>query len=358
MEKLMKINSDFGPNKAIAVILLVINLIGIQGISVETAFGESHQVSKKKWKILHIMSYHSPWKWTDDQFNGFKFALKGLDIEYKLFQMDTKQENTEEGKQAAGIKAKDLIDTWKPDLVYTSDDDAQKYVVTRYVNSKIPFVFSGVNSDPATYGFVGSKNITGVLEQEHFVESVKLLKEIVPSVKKIAVIVDDGSTWPPVIARMKAMQDKLTGVKFVSWDVIKTFEQFKHKMFQLQTRADAVALLGIFTFKDESGQNVSYKKILRWTAENSRLPDFTFWKDRISHGTLCTVTVSGYEQGFAAGEMARGILLDGRSPSSYSMKPTVKGEPVVSLARARKLGIHIKTGILLSAQVIDHFSWE
>jgi hypothetical protein len=40
------------------------------------------------------------------------------------------------------------------------------------------------------------------------------------------------------------------------------------------------------------------------------------------------------------------------------MKPTLKGAPVVSLASARKLGIHIKTGILLSAQVIDHFSWE
>lgn len=358
MQKISNIKSDFGSNKIITGILLAISLIAIQVIPVKTAFGKSHQMSKNKWKILHIMSYHSPWKWTDDQFNGFKSALKGLDIEYKVFQMDTKQENTEEWKQAAGIKARNLIDTWKPDLVYTSDDDAQEYVVKHYVNSQIPFVFSGVNSDPATYGFVGSKNITGVLEQEHFVESVKFLKDIVPSVTKIAVIVDEGSTWPPVIARMKAEQDKLTGVKFVSWDVIKTFEQFKRKMIQLQTRADAVALLGIFTFKDEAGQNVSYKKILRWTAENSRLPDFSFWKDRISHGTLCTVTVSGYEQGFAAGKMARGILLDGRSPSSYPMKPTVKGEPVVSLARARKLGIHIKTGILLSAQVVDLFSWE
>ena len=41
----------------------------------------------KKFKILHIMSYHSTWEWTDNQFNGFKEALTDLNIEYKVFQM-------------------------------------------------------------------------------------------------------------------------------------------------------------------------------------------------------------------------------------------------------------------------------
>ena len=49
---------------------------------------------------------------------------------------------------------------------------------------------SGVNADPAAYGFVGSSNITGVLEHEHFVETVKLLREMFPQVTRIAVIVD------------------------------------------------------------------------------------------------------------------------------------------------------------------------
>ena len=37
----------------------------------------------EKWKILHIMSYHSPWIWTDSQLQGFKDALKdrGIKIE-------------------------------------------------------------------------------------------------------------------------------------------------------------------------------------------------------------------------------------------------------------------------------------
>jgi ABC-type uncharacterized transport system substrate-binding protein len=314
--------------------------------------------AEAKWKILHIMSYHAPWKWTDDQLAGFKDALKGLKIEYKVFQMDTKRKSKEEWKQKVGKEARDLINTWKPDLVYTNDDNAQEYVARYYINKPTPFVFSGVNAPPETYGFLGSKNITGVMEQEHFIESVQLLREIAPNIRRVGVIVDEGSTWAGVIERMKQALHQVPDVDFVSWDVIHTYEDYKKKIIEYQTGVDAIALLGIFTYKDRNGENVPYREVLRWTTENSRLPDFSFWKDRISHGTLCTVTVSGYEQGLAAGKLARGILIDGRSPSSYPMKPTVKGEPVVSLARANKLGIKIKTGILLSAQVIKEFSWE
>lgn len=320
--------------------------------------GTAFSQTEKKWRILHIMSYHSPWKWTDDQLSGFKSALKDLEIEYKVFQMDTKRNSSEKAKQLAGKRARDLIESWKPDLVYANDDDAQVHVVQHYVNRDLPFVFSGVNLNPYKYGYVGSENITGIMEQEHFIESVKLLKGIAPDVKKIAVIFDQGPTWEGVGGRMLTHLTKLSDIKVVSWDIIKTFKEYKNRILALQTEADAIALLGIFTYKDDAGENVPYTEVLRWTTENSKLPDFSFWKDRISYGTLCTVTVSGYEQGLAAGKLARRILVDGESPGSLTMRPSVKGEPVVSLARANKLGIKINAKILLTADVVDEFKWE
>lgn len=310
-------------------------------------------LAQKHWKILHIMSYHSPWKWTDGQLEGFKAALRGLNIEYKVFQLDMKRKTDEAWKQAVSREARELIASWKPDLVYTSDDYAQKYVAMHYLYQKLPFVFSGVNAHPAVYGFLGSGNITGVLEEEHFVETIKLLQQIVPTVKKIAVIYDDDPTWPPVLARMKNSLPQLPGIEINSWDLIRTFAQFKQRLEELQKEADAIGFLGIFAFKDEQGKNVSYKTVSRWVMDHSTLPDFSFWEDRISYGTLCAVNVSEYEQGYAAGEIARSILLEGRSPGSYPMKPTVKGVPMVNLLRAKKLGIQIKTGILLSVTVRD-----
>jgi ABC-type uncharacterized transport system substrate-binding protein len=184
------------------------------------------------------------------------------------------------------------------------------------------------------------------------------LKDIVPHVRKVAVILDNDPTWHGVVQRMKAQAAQLPDVQFVSWDVISTFEEYKQKMTDYQRQVDAIASLGIFTYKDAHGKNVPYTEVLKWTAEHSALPDFSFWQSRIGPGTLCTVTVSGYEQGLAAGKIARGILVEGRSPASYAMAPTVKGEPVISLARARKLGLSIKTSTLLTAHIVEKFDWE
>ena len=122
---------------------------------------------------------------------------------------------------------------------------------------------------------------------------------------------------------------------------------------------DMTYQLGVFHLKDENDDNVPYQAVGRWMVENSKLPDFSYWEDRIKLvGTLCSVTISGYEQGYTAGKIARGILVEGHSPSSYPMQPSVKGQPVVNLARAKKLGLKIKTKTLLTAKVIKEFNWS
>lgn len=310
------------------------------------------------YRILHIMSYHSPWEWTDTLYSGFQSALSDLNIEYQVFQMDTKRYSSESSIMSKTEEARNLIAAWKPDLVYISDDDALKYLAKYYVHSELPIVFSAVNESPEKYGIKDSQNITGVLEKEHFVESVKLLKEVVPSVRKIAVITDDGPMWSPVIQRMKDRLNELPEVQFVSWDTIYTFAEYQRKIKEYEREVDAVAFLGIFSFKDEKGENVPYQEVQRWTAENIKLPDFSFWKDRVSFGTLCVVSVSGFEQGLAAGEIARGILVDGKKPSEFPIVATIKGEPLINLARANDLGIKIKSSVLLSSQVVKKYLWE
>src|SRR5262245_57478486 len=315
-------------------------------------------LGKAQFKILHIMSYHSPWRWTDGQLEGFKEAMAGVPVEYKVFQLDTKRHSTRPEIEKRAKEARALIESWKPDLVYTTDDDAQQHIAVHYVNKDLPFVFSGVNNDPATYGFVGSRNITGVLEQEHFVESVNLLRSISPGVKRLAAVFDDAGMWEPVIARMRAHLAEVPGVEVVAWDRIRTWDEFQRKMKEYPSKADAVALIGVFNFKDARGGNVPYQEILKWTAANSPLPDLSFWVDRVYHGTLVAVTVSEREQGLAAGRIARAILVDGKSAASFAMKPTVKGNPVVSLPRTNKLGINISSSVLLTAEVIEKFEWD
>lgn len=232
------------------------------------------------------MSYHSQWQWqwTDGQLQSFQEAMRGVPADYKVFQMDTKNNRTTEAKEKKGKEARDLIDEWKLDLVYTSDDEAQEYVAKCYVNKDTSFVFSGVNADPTLYGLTGSRNNTGVVEQEYFAESVRLLKAIALDVKRIAAVFDDASIRDLVMKRMEEKAGELPGVRFVAWDVIRTFEEFTQKIRDYPGQADANALIGIFSFKDENGRNVPYQDVLKWMVGNSHLSDFSFWGDRPSHG--------------------------------------------------------------------------
>ncbi|MEW6513854.1 MAG: ABC transporter substrate binding protein [Pseudomonadota bacterium] len=312
----------------------------------------------KEYKILYVMSYHSPWRWTDWQLEGFQEEMKGVKASYRSFQMDTKRNSSPEQKAAKGKEAQTLIESWKPDLVYTSDDDAQQYLVKHYVNGKLPFVFSGVNADPANYGFRGSANVTGVIEQEHFIESVRLIKKMVPGAKRIALVFDDARMWDPVKARIEKAMAQLPDVQIVANDTLLTFADYKKKISEYQKTADIIGTLGIFNLKDENGKNVTYQEVQKWTVENSRLPDFAFWIDRVHYGTLGAVTVSEREQGRGAGRIARGILVDGKSPASFAMVPTTKGLPVINLARAKQLGINPDAELLLTAEVIQKYEWE
>lgn len=324
----------------------------------QTAFSPD-ATKGKRFKIFHVMSYHSPWQWTDDQVKGFKAGIAGIDIEFREFQLDAKNNSAPEAIEKRAKEACELIDTWHPDLVFTSDDAAQEYVVKKYINSNIPFVFSGVNADPKKYGFEKSGNVTGVLEEEHFIQSVKLLLDIKPSVKRIAVVLDDDPMWEPVIKRSrKKAAEQIPDINFVHWDVIKTFSDYKRKIKEYETTADAVCIFGWFTFKDDNGNNASEMDVGRWTAENSRLPDFSFWKDRVSKGTLCSVYVSAYEQGLKAGKEAYMILAQGVSPSDIKMESSVKGRPAISLYRAKKLGIKLNSTVLLNSDIIEKTLWQ
>jgi ABC-type uncharacterized transport system substrate-binding protein len=322
------------------------------------SFSADQTKPDRTFRIFHIMSFDSPWRWTDGQLAGFKEGLGQISAEYKVFQMDTKRHSSPGAKERKGQEARALIESWKPDLVYTSDDDALEYVTRHYLNSPLPFVFSGVNKDPQTHGIHNARNVTGVLEYEHFVESVKLLQALAPKAKRLALISDQAPHWPPVIDRIRSSLGQLPGTTLTVVDRVTSFEMFKTKMAHYPRIADAVLFLGIFNFVDQDGKNVPYQEVQKWTVQNSRLPDISFWIDRVHYGVLASVTVSEREQGLAAGRLARAILVEGRSPSSLPIRPTVKGHPAINLVRARQLGIQVKSSLLLSSEVVTDFEWE
>jgi ABC-type uncharacterized transport system substrate-binding protein len=218
-------------------------------------------------------------------------------------------------------------------------------------------VFSGVNEDAEKYGFEKASNVTGCLEREHFTATIRLLQQMAPNVKKIGVLLDEEPFWNTVAGRMRKEVAEIPDVKFVSWETPKTFVEFQSLMRRYEKEVDAVAVVGVFSFKDENGKNVDYRVVQRWIAENLKIPDCSFWYDRVTSGTMCSMTVAARQQGIVAGEMARQILIDGKRPADIPMRPTYKGEPCINLPRARFLGLNPNSSVLLSSKVIQDYDW-
>ncbi len=310
-------------------------------------------------RIYHVMSFDSPWRWTDGQFAGFKEGLGAAPAEYRVFQMDVKRFSTPQAKTDRAAVAWRDIQAWQPDLIYTSDDDALGYIGRLRDDASPPLVFSGANRSLTDHGLERASNLTGVLEEEHFAESVQLLRTLSGQVRRLAVISDAAPHWAPVIQRIRARAAAMPGIELAQVDLTSRYAEFQSRVKHYgQGHADAVVYLGIFNLKDDSGRNVPYKTVQRWVTENSALPDISFWIDRIHHGVLCSVTISEHEQGLAAGRLARAILIDGRRAADLPILPTVKGHPAISLARARQLGITVKATELLSSEIVTEFEWN
>ena len=114
-------------------------------------------------RCLYISSYHIGYAWSDGVEEGLRSVLDGK-CEIRQYDMDTKRKRSADDIKSAVVASREIIESWKPDIVITSDDNAAKHlIVPHYKNSALPFVFSGINWTVEEYGFPVS-NVTGIVE--------------------------------------------------------------------------------------------------------------------------------------------------------------------------------------------------
>lgn len=120
-------------------------------------------VNSQTPKCLYISSYHNGYAWSDGVEEGVRNVLEGK-CELRQYDMDTKRLRKPAEIQNAVNQSIAIIESWKPDVVITSDDNAAKYlIVPHFAASNLPFVFSGINWTVEEYGFP-LPNVTGIVE--------------------------------------------------------------------------------------------------------------------------------------------------------------------------------------------------
>lgn len=294
-------------------------------------------------KILFIDSYHEEYIWSADITAGIKSVLNTRDdVVLKIFRMDTKRNQSEEFKQNAALEAKELIDTWQPDVVIASDDNASKYLIAPYfMNKELPFVFCGLNWDASTYGFPVD-NVTGMIE-------VALFESIIEKLKLYADGNRIGYLASATISEQKEYENilKRFDVK-LNARFVKTFSELQEAYLELQEETDMVLIQ-----ECRSVQGFDHKKMIAFVAENTKVPTGALQKYLI-HYALLTFAKIGEEQGEHAARTALEII-DGASPEDIPIVANKKAKIYLNMRLAKKMGIKfpmelIENGHLISAE--------
>jgi ABC-type uncharacterized transport system substrate-binding protein len=291
-------------------------------------------------KILYVDSYHEGYDWSDELTQGIKSGLQGSGIQLEIVRMDTKRNTDEAFKMDAALRAKKAIETFKPDVLLLSEDNAFKYVVKEYYrDAALPVVFSGLNWDASVYG-APYTNTTGMVE-------VSLTNQIIDQLKGFA----RGSRLGYLSADNETERKNLTyynsllGITFQKAYFVKDYSAWKEKFKQLQGEVDIVI------FENNAG-------IEGWDEEGAKT--FALAETKVPVGTtnpwimnyaLLGITKVAGEQGEWSADAALKIL-NGATPASIPVVKNKRGNLMVNLSLADKLRVTFAPSVLKNAEVV------
>ncbi|MCP4688323.1 MAG: hypothetical protein GY859_09740 [Desulfobacterales bacterium] len=290
-------------------------------------------------KVLYVDSYHEGYAWSDDITLGVETTLKSAGVEYKITRMDTKRNKSEAFKKEAALKVKALIESWKPDVVIASDDNASKYLIAPYyIGADLPFVFCGVNWDASVYGFPAA-NVTGMVEAALLPQTLDILKKYAGG-SKIGLIASDTLSERKNAANMKKKFNVHLEERYA-----RTFDELKKKFMALQEESHLMIMLEL-----RSVDGFDHDEMVAFVEEHTKIPTGAMQKFLADYA-LVVFSKIGQEQGEWAANAALKIL-GGKSPGEIPVVANKKGKIYLNARIAKKLEIKLPYKLVKQAEII------
>lgn len=300
--------------------------------------------STNSQKVLYVASYSIEDEWSFKIKTGIESVFESRkNLQLKAVSMDTMGMTSAETdkKKKAASEIKILIDSWKPDIVIASDDNASKYLVVPYFkDADLPFVFCGVNWDASKYGFP-LKNVTGMIEVQLVDQLIKYLSPYARG-NRIGSIRGDTMT-----NRIEAEHFKKQAGTEIKTYFVDNIDDWKKMFVQLQDEVDMV-LMGDIDAVKQNDQSKS--DVVNFMVENTKIPTGR-WDAHYKNDSLVTLATIPEEQGEYAAQAALEIL-DGKSPMDIPIVKNKKAKIYLNMKLAKKLGIIFPMSLIESAVLI------
>lgn len=281
-------------------------------------------------------------------FDGFQDRLK-------IIYGEAEKEITFISFDAGGSseKLKELISKAveeKPDLIVTISGPPT-FQALKETNS-IPILTA--IGDPVEHGYIKSiqsseTNLTGIAQQniELTPKRFELLKEMIPSVKRVAVFYD--TTCGPT-KKARPVANVLApglGLTLTEFPVTMPTKEKLAEALKNVTKKNFDALIFY-----PHGTLFSKSDLFLKKAGEEKLPIIMPDEESLQGGAIASYGPSYYEMGVQLARLARKVLLQGIHPKDIPFEQPSKIEFVISLSNAEKLGITIPPEILSRADKI------
>jgi len=313
-------------------------------------------------RVFIVYSYHPDYFWQQDENQGIKKALDGMEVVFGSYCLDSKRHQAREWLAQQVKICLEKIEVFQPDVIITCDDNATKTIGKAFFKQKIPVVFLGLNGEPEAYGLVEpgkrqhpGENITGVLERHYYQDATALLQTILLAnnlkVENLDIITDDSYTSTTLLKFLREEAWKTPWGR-VFLPQAKTFSQYKEQILGINQTGHVAFIYNLETLKDAAGNYVPSMDVVAWTRKHLAMPALAFHERYLEKGAaLCGVAVSGRVQGYYAGLKVKRIL-GGVSAREIPIDRPPKGTVILNISVAERLGIKIPLEILLGADIV------
>ena len=286
----------------------------------------------------------------------------GANLRLEVFALDTKcADSSSERIARRTALARKRIEAFHPDVLVTLDDNAFLAVGLAYAGTSLPVVFSGLNGQPEDYDreheWMDTRahpggNITGVYEQLHFVDAVRVQRRILPNLRKILMFSDTSVTGKALERQVQLEMEREKLPCAFELVVVRSWEEYRREVLRASADPGVDTIYpAALLLRDASGRSRTAEEILRWTVRHSKKPMIPINYSFASLGVLGGAGVDFESMGRQAGALVVRILR-GAAPGDLPIEDARRYALVFNLNRARELGVVIPDDILMAADEV------
>ncbi|ADZ67114.1 conserved hypothetical protein [Brucella melitensis M5-90] len=226
-----------------------------------------------------------------------------------------------------------------PDVIVPISTPSAQAVVS--ATRDIPVVFTAV-SDPVGAQLVKDLkkpggNVTGLSDMSPVVEHIKLIKEVMPNIKKLGYLYNSGETNS--VSLLAALKEAAAA------EGIEIVESAATKSAEVQGAARALVGRADAMYVPTDNTIVSALESAVGVAEESKLPLFTADTDSVKRGALAALGFNYYDVGKQTGAIVVKIL-KGEKPGDIAVDIAKGTDLVINLGAAKKMGVEFPQAVI------------